>query len=69
MTPIETALNLVEKFYSIEDSKENDDAWMDWYLAKRCAQVAVDELIESVYYLDDDSVDYYREVKHEIEQL
>jgi hypothetical protein len=72
MTPVETALNLVEKFYAIEDSKENDEAWMDWYLAIRCAQVAVEFAIEFAggdMNEQFDKILYLVDVKHEIEKL
>ena len=36
---------------------------------KQCALIAVDEIQEAVRYLDDDSEDYWYEVKNEIKKL
>jgi len=72
MTPVEKALELVEKFYAIEDSKENDDAWMDWYLAIRSAQVAVELALEFAGGDMEEQFDkilYLVEVKQELEYM
>jgi hypothetical protein len=51
-----------------------DNKWDSEYLqkkdnAKKSALITINQMIEAVYDLDDDSVDYYREVKYEIENL
>jgi hypothetical protein len=74
MTPEEKAIELVDKFYFIEESQECD-AWIDGYLAKKCALLAVDGMIEKLVELSNDEftfihdVKYYQEVKTEIEKL
>jgi len=65
MTPQEKAIELVDKFYFIEESQECD-AWIDGYLAKKCALLAVDELLEECR-LERDW--YWDRVKTEIEYL
>jgi hypothetical protein len=65
MTPQEKAIELVDKFYLIEESQECD-AWIDGYLAKKCALIAVDELLEECR-LERDW--YWEQVKTEIEKL
>jgi hypothetical protein len=73
MTPKEKAEELIEEFYKIEDSKLDEDAWIDSYLAKRCAMVAVDEIIREVDWHDFETpnkvLNYWQEVKQEIEKL
>ena len=63
MTPEKKAIELVDKFYLIEESQECD-AWIDGYLAKKCALIAVDELLEECR-LERDW--YWDRVKTEIE--
>lgn len=62
MTPKEKAKELVEKMYKLDHT-----AWYD--VAKKCALIAVDEIQEAIRYLDDDSEDYWFEVKQEIDKL
>jgi hypothetical protein len=67
MTPKEKAEELVNEFYNytmdvIILSKSLE-------CSKQCALITINQMIEAVYDLDDDSVDYYREVKYEIEKL
>jgi hypothetical protein len=72
MTPKEKALELVEKFYAVEDSKENDDAWMDWYLSIRCSQVAVELALEFAggdMNEQFDKILYLVEVKNELQEM
>lgn len=71
MTPKEKATALVDKYY------EDDLMWEDlsYIQAKKCASIAVDELILSHNKWDDyaqtNSEEYYywQEVKQEIEKL
>jgi hypothetical protein len=71
MTPKETAKNLVNKFYIIIPLDKMD---IDYDLAKKFALIAVDEIIKAVNDPDDtflskDGVDYWCNVKQEIEKL
>jgi hypothetical protein len=74
MTPQEKAIELVDKFYFIEESQECD-AWIDGYLAKKCAIIAVQEIILSNPHSNPFNTDvystmsYWEEVKTEIEKL
>jgi hypothetical protein len=75
MTPQEKAIELVDKFYLIEESQECD-AWIDGYLAKKCAIIAVEEIINAngLHPNDTDydynkSEVYWQQVKTEIEKL
>jgi hypothetical protein len=72
MTPVEKARDLVGNFYIIEDSKTNDDAWMDYYLSIRSAQVAVELALEFAggdMNEQFDKILYLVEVKHELESM
>jgi len=84
MTPKEKAKELVDKFYQRFPLKMNvitrkgDLSWEydNWNEAKQCALIAVDELIRIAPWgsdidgeIEDDSKEYYIEVKHEIEKL
>jgi hypothetical protein len=72
MTPVEKAQDLVGNFYIIEDSKTNDDAWMDYYLSIRSAQVAVELALEFAggdMNEQFDKILYLVEVKHELESM
>ena len=61
MTPEEKAKELVDKYYNFGDQ--------EFDYSKDFALIAVEELIEAVRYLDDDSQEFWEEVKHEIEKL
>ena len=63
MTPQEKAKELVDKF--------SNEVLIDNYESKRCALIAVDEIINNVLGNDWSSplIDYWQEVKFEIEQL
>ena len=61
MTPKEKSIELVNKFLRYVPAEEE----YEFPYAKQCALIAVDEIIEVVYW---QSVkDYWREVKQEIE--
>jgi hypothetical protein len=75
MTPEKKAIELVDKFYLIEESQECD-AWIDGYLAKKCAIIAVEEIINANgLHPNDTDYDYnkaevyWEQVKTEIENL
>ena len=70
MTPLEKAQELVDKFMPHSNGNSNNNE------AKQCALIAVDELIRIAPWgsdidgeIEDDSKEYYIEVKHEIEKL
>ena len=69
MTPKEKAKELVDKF------KLNTGAntKINIYVAKQCALIAVDEIIQAIRFTDAKSdlgyVGYWQEVKNEIEKL
>jgi len=72
MTPKEKAIELFNKFYEIEDSKLCEDAWIDSYLAKKCALVSIGFAMEFITGDLDEAFDktlYLLEVKKEIENL
>lgn len=66
MTPKEKAIELFDKFDDITNST--------LCAAKRCALIAVDEITEAleneenVYLLDSSYIDFWNEVKQEIEK-
>ena len=78
MTPQEKAEELVFKFKNSQDSDGYNDV-RDIEAAKRCALIAVDEILNSGIHVEfyfDNSVgymlsydEYYEEVKQEIEKL
>ena len=65
MTPQEKAKELVDKFSNVP--------LLDSYEAKQCALIAVDEIIKAIKIADNITfmyvIDYYKEVKNEIEKL
>lgn len=69
MTPQEKAKELVHKMFNVDLQCDNEAMCMLYPHAIKCALIAVDEIQEAVRYLDDDSEDYWFEVKHEIEKL
>jgi len=63
MTAKEKAEELIDKMWL--HSGAQDGAWMDKDMAKQCALIAVNEILN-----EPDSSDFYwREVKQEIEKL
>jgi hypothetical protein len=68
MTPKEKAKELVNKFYVILMKKNYPNvAQMD--VAKECALIAVDEILEPFRKVLPSSRNYWEEVKQEIEKL
>jgi hypothetical protein len=66
MTPREKSIELVEQFSSV---LMHDELYDD---SIKCALIAVDEILESLNYhqwQNRYSIDYYTEVKHELEKL
>jgi hypothetical protein len=75
MTPQQKALQLIDKFenYSFMDIDKKISSFNS---AKQCALVAVDEIINtgllldsSIYVMVKTSLDYWQQVKQEIEKL
>jgi len=70
MTAKEKAKELIEKLTL--SSNAQDGSWMCEDLAKRCALIAVDEILRShhnLYGLNNKEVKFYLEVQQEIEEL
>jgi len=67
MTPKEKAEELILKFKQLP--KEGTLAWyLSFELSKQCALIAVDEILSVVWYVPVD-IEYWQEVKQEIEAL
>lgn len=66
MTPKEKSKDLFDKIYKLDNR-----AWYD--VAKQCALIAVDEIIEAIDWHElefpNTLYEYWEQVKHEIEQL
>ena len=73
MTPKEKARELVDKYYHLFSVKLENT--ISIYEAKHCALIAVDEVIKTytnkdgTYFLFEEEVDYWQNVKQEIEKL
>ena len=69
MTPKEKAEELVLRYLRIDN---NTKEWFNTHIAKQCALIAVDEIISIKllwYQKDTKELDYWQEVKQEIELL
>jgi hypothetical protein len=70
MTPREKAKDLYDSYWYclFESNIEKRNYW-----SKQCALVAVDEIIKAIKIADNITfmyvIDYYKEVKHEIEKI
>lgn len=64
MTPEEKAEELVLKYLRIDN---NTKEWFNLRIAKQCALVAVNEVL--TYFISDSEMEYWQEVKQEIEKL
>lgn len=70
MSPKEKAKEFFDKYcYAIRTEETDSGYFTNVIYAKNCALIAVSEIEEAVRYLDDDSEDYWFEVKQEIEKL
>ena len=70
MTPKEKAEELVLKYLRLQEVDSYN--WFNTPLAKKCALIAVDEIISIKllwYQKDTKELDYWQEVKQEIEKL
>jgi len=69
MTPKEKAEELILKFMRLQEPNYN---WFHSKLAKQCALIAVDEILNALSYKvssNFEEIQYYVEVKQEIEKL
>ena len=73
MTPKEKAQELVLRYLRLQEPNYN---WFHKGLAKQCALIAVDELIDSYtkeksygYIISDKIIPYWEEVKQEIKNI
>jgi hypothetical protein len=74
MTPEEKAMELVLRYLRIDN---NTIQWFNLYIAKQCALIAVDEIIDILEingftlqeYHDKGTLEYWIHVKDEIENL
>jgi hypothetical protein len=77
MTPKEKAEELVEKMYVKYEPKIEDKGGIYYFnmsfdIAKQCAIIAVDEIIEALSFhswQNRNEIEYYEEIKHEIQKL
>ena len=67
MKPKEKAISLVDSYRIIlmNEDTECGEEILCTVIAKKCALIAVDEIIHEVY----DDIEWWKEVKHEIEKL
>ena len=67
MTPKDKAISLVDSYRIIlmNEDTECGEEILCTVIAKKCALIAVDEIIHEVY----DDIEWWKEVKHEIEKL
>jgi hypothetical protein len=67
MTPREKAISLVDSYRNIliNEDTECGNEILCTLIAMKCAIIAVDEIIHEVY----DDLEWWKEVKHEIEKL
>lgn len=73
MTIQEKSKELVWKYYhNIEHTISNEYASKDWEIAKQCALIAVDDIIEALFSNDEHITlkrKFFLEVKQELEKL
>jgi len=72
MTAKEKAEELINKFYEIENN--SDYFGVNWKIAKQCALIAVDEVIQQLTPIEKapnnkSAFQYWQEVKTEIKKL
>jgi len=66
----EKAKELFNKYcYAIRTEETDSGYFTNVIYAKNCAIIAVDEIINAIEYLDDDSEYFWEEVKQELEKL
>ena len=67
MTPKEKAEELVLKYLRLQE--EGSSNWFHKILAKKCALIAVDEILDNLEDHTGKDIKFYNEVKQEIEKL
>ena len=68
MTPKEKAIELHNKILNITYDDRDIPGEPTW-VSTKCALIAVDEILSVIWINLDDEVDYWAEVKQEIEKL
>lgn len=74
MTVQEKSKELVWKYYhNIEHTISNEYSDKDWEIAKQCALIAIDEILNLVQCVNSNEIEldfnYWQEVKTELEKL
>lgn len=77
MTPKQKAKELFDKYYNVDNFgyKRDIEGFIVWSTkvlenqAKKCALIAVDEILKAVTTIADKKYDFYLEVKQEINNL
>jgi hypothetical protein len=72
MTAKEKAEELVNRMYNVDSTDDYDEISMQYGHAKICALIAVDEILialEGNHWQNRLMMDYYEEIKQEIEKL
>lgn len=74
MTPQEKAKELVHKMFNVDLQCDNEAMCMLYPHAIKCALIAVEEILDVDYYdmseeLFDNHIEYWEQVKHEIQKL
>ena len=72
MTAKEKAEELVNRMYNVDSHDDYDEISMQYGHAKICALIAVDEILialEGNHWQNRLMMDYYEEIKQEIEKL
>ena len=67
MTPKEKAKELIKKYWNRINDVELDS--ISWNQAKQCALICIDEILYVIVFDGVHSLDYWHEVKQEIEKL
>lgn len=68
--PKEKAKELFNKYcYAIRTEETDSGYFTNVKYAKNCAIIAVNEIINAIEYLDDDSEYFWEQVKQELEKL
>ena len=69
MTPKEKAKELVENMFNVDLKCDNEAMCMLYPHAIKCALIAVDEILNLCWNGNKTALNYWHEVKHEIEKL
>lgn len=72
MTPKEKAKQLVNKMFNCDKSTPKESMAMLYPHAKQCTLIAIEDIIDALevnQWQNRNVIEYYTEVKHEIEKL